>query len=397
MKNLVPMILLPVVITIATLQASVYFDLPFGKTYGWEIVKDNTTKVIQERIEEYKKVSNLESDITKAIETGSPSVVSIITTKDLAYYMTDPFSFFFGTPRAESAQTTQKVKVGWGSGIIVSKDGYIITNKHVISDPNAEYTVVTTNWETLNVKQTWMDPVLDIAVLKVEDEKWNIPTDLQPATFISYKSSVNIGQFTIAIGNALAEYANTATFGIISAKNRALDNQWQNWAAYIGLYQTDTPINPGNSGWPLLNTAWQVIWMNTAVAQWEGIGFAVPLSQEFIQTTLSSLQDDGTITRPYLGIQSKLLTKSAAKNLEMQKFEGIYIESVQPTSPASLWGLLSGDVITEINWASVQTDMPILYSLYTMKAWDKVALLVYRKKEYIKVDITLWSLWETFQ
>ena len=116
------------------------------------------------------------------------------------------------------------------------------------------------------VKKIWKDPMLDIAVLQVSDETGNLPTDLQPAKFISYKSPVNIGQFTIAIGNALTEYANSATFGIISAKNRTLDDQGLS-AEYIGLYQTDAPINAGNSGGPLLNTAGEVIGMNTAIAQ----------------------------------------------------------------------------------------------------------------------------------
>lgn len=394
MKNFVIATLTSIIMTFATAMILPRLNLPFD-TYSGDVVKDTSTKVIQERIEEYKKVSNVESDVTRAIETGGPSVVSIITTKELESYLTDPFTFFFWLRPEKTTKitktTTQKVKVGGGSGIIISKDGYIITNKHVISDTTAQYTVVTSDGDALNVKKVWLDPVLDIAVMQVTDNTGSLPTDLQPATFISYKSPVHIGQFTIAIGNALAEYSNTATFGIISAKNRSVDTQ-QTDTAYIGLYQTDAPINPWNSGGPLLNTAWEVIGMNTAVSQGEWIGFALPLTNEFIQATLSSLQEDGTISRPYIWIQSKVLSKSAARNLNMTKFEWLYVQSSQTASPALRAGIGSGDVITEINGTAVQNDMPLLYTLYTYKPWDIISLLIYKNKEYKKIDVTLTAL-----
>ena len=137
--------------------------------------------------------------------------------------------------------------------------------------------------------------------------------------------------------------------------------------------------------------------MNTAILQWESIWFTLPLSSEFIETTLASLQTGGTIARPYIWMQTKLLTKAAAKNLNMKKFEWVYIESVQLNSPAKIAWLLSGDVITEINNTAIQSDMPLLYTLYTFKPTDKLSLLVYRNKEYQKVDITLGSLGDIVQ
>ena len=383
--------------SLVTLQAITFFDLPFWQSYSGQIIKDSSTKVVQEKIEEFKKINNIESDVTAAITLWSPSVVSIITSKDLSYYMND--ALFYGPSTGKTVTTkvkSQKIKTWWASWIIISKDWYIITNKHVVDDTTVEYTVITNDGDTLSVKNIRRDPILDIAVLQVINTKWELPTDLQPAKFISYKSPVNIGQFTIAIWNALTEYSNSATFGIISAKNRSLSTQWVD-DIYIGLYQTDTPINPGNSGWPLLNTAWEVLGMNTALSQWESIWFTLPLSSEFIETTLALLQTGGTIARPYVWMQTKLLTKAAAKNLNMKKFEWVYIESVQLGSPAKIAWLLSGDVITEINNTAIQSDMPLLYTLYTFKPTDKLSLLVYRNKEYQKIDITLGSLGDIVQ
>lgn len=396
MKNILRTIIIAIIISVGSTWYISTFGVPFIPNYNGRIVKDTSTQVIQERIEEYKKTVNMESDITKAIDNAAPSVVSIISTKDLAYYMADPVNFFLGVPQNASAKAKQQKIKTWGwSGIIISKDWYILTNKHVISDENAEYSVVTANGDTLTVKNIRRDPLLDIAILQVVGKDNTLPTDLQPANFISFNSPIRIGQFTVAIGNALAEYTNSATFGIISAKNRSLDLLGD--AAYIGLYQTDAPINPWNSGGPLINTAGEVIGMNTAMSQGEGIWFALPLTKEFMQTSLTSLQDNGTIQRPYLGIQSSMLSKAAAKNLDMKKFEWVYIQSVQAGSPAALGGLLSGDVITEINGSSLPTDMPILYSLYTYKANEVLHMLVYRNKEYMKIDITLWTIGQTYQ
>lgn len=400
MKNIITTILISIIISVLTIQAISFFWLPFGNSYSGIITKDSSTKVVEERIEEYKKVSNIESDISKAIETASPSVVSIITTKDLQSYMTDPYNFFFGTTTSPSKTTIkqpqQKIKVGWWSGIIITKDGYIITNKHVIEDNTVDYTVVTNTSETYSVKSIRRDPLLDIAILKIVTSKNEVPNDLQPAQFISMKSSVHIGQFVIAIGNALAEYTNSATFGIISAKNRSLNTQWES-SSYIWLYQTDTPFNPGNSWGPLVNTAWEIIGINTATAQWEWIWFTIPLSKEFIDTTIVWLTSSGSISRPYFGVESNILTKAAAKNLDMTKFEWLYIQTVLPNSPAKIAGLLSGDVVTEINNILLESDMPLMYTLYTFKPWDTLSLLVYRNKEYKKLDVTLGSLNEIAQ
>ncbi|MEI7477193.1 MAG: trypsin-like peptidase domain-containing protein [bacterium] len=184
---------------------------------------------------------------------------------------------------------------------MVSKDGYIVTNKHVVEDATANYTIVTRDGDTYAVTNIWRDPTLDIAILKIVDKTGKTPAELQPASFVSLQSPVLVGQFVVAIGNAMAEYQNTSTFGIISAKNRNIDPEHLANNAYIGLYQTDTPINPGNSGGPLINTAGEILGLNTATADGAGISFVLPLSREFMQTTLTSLDNKtNTIQRPFL-------------------------------------------------------------------------------------------------
>lgn len=395
MKHPITTVITTILISAATVLGVSTFWLPRINTQGTIITKDTKQQVIEERIEDYKKTSNLESDVSQAIEQTTPSVVSIIATKDLEFYLSDPISFFLGKRPQSELKKKETIKVWGGSGIIVSKDWYIVTNKHVVEDITAQYTVVDSEWETYNVQKIRRDPVLDIAILQIVDKDQKTPTELTPASFVSFQSPIRVWQFVIAIGNALSEYANSATFGIISAKNRTLTDQ--NTGSYIGFYQTDSSINPGNSGGPLINTNGEVIGMNTAIAQWEGIGFTLPLTREFIQSTLASVTTGTTTTwwvimRPYLGIESSMLSKATAKTLNISKFSGIFVHTVQPNSPAASAGLLSGDIITEINNQWVQGDMPILYTLYTYKAWDKISLLVYRDKDYKKIEVTLGSI-----
>ncbi len=390
MKNKITTILTTIIVAAATVVAISIFGLPRINGSGGVITKDTTQQVIQERIEDYSKTSNLESDITKAIDQVWPSVVSIIATKDLEFYLEDPVSFFLGKRPSVQPQKQEGINVGGWSGIIVSKDGYVITNKHVVVDTTAQYTVVTNDGSTYNVQHVRLDPMLDVAVLKVVDSGQQTPTDLNPASFVSLTSPVHIGQFVVSMGNALTEYASSASFGIISAKNRTLTDQSD--SSYIGLYQIDSTINPGNSGGPLISTNGDIIGMNTAIAQGAGIGFALPLTHEFIQTTLAGSVTGNMIQRPYIGLDATILTKAAARNLNITKFTGLYIQTVQPNSPAAAAWLMSGDVITEINNNTMQADMPLLYTLYAYKPNETISLLIYRNKDYKKIDVVLGAL-----
>jgi serine protease Do len=194
-------------------------------------------------------LSDLESAISQIANRVSPSVVSIIVTKQVQTYKTDPFGFFY-----EPAGTVKR-QVGGGTGFFVSKEGYILTNKHVVSDPNAEYTILLADGRELIGKVLAYDPITDLAVIrafKTQTEPYN---EAIPLSFIESQSGLRIGSFVVAIGNALAEFQNTVTFGVVSGLGRQIqaENPSGESEALSGLIQTDAAINPGNSGGPLLN------------------------------------------------------------------------------------------------------------------------------------------------
>lgn len=351
---------------------------------GW-VTKVVSKKVIEEKLEEYRQIKDLQSDITKAIDKSSASVVSIVVSKDLQVYYEDPYNFFGGYV------TERKEKIWWGSWIIVASDGYIITNKHVVVDTWADYTVLTKDWDTYKVSNIWLDPVLDIAVLKIVDENWNIPSNLKSASVTSVDNNIQVWQFTIAIWNALAEFQNTTTFWIISWKWRQLQQAWNN-SVYIWLYQTDTAINPWNSWWPLLDINWDVIWINTAISavgQW--IWFSIPINKEFVKATLETIKTKSKIIRPFIWINYLDLDKSIAKSQKVDKFEWVLVQDVVKWSPANIAWLEKWDIIIDINWKKIDNNNNFLYDLYTYVPWEKIELTVYSKKDYRKVEVTLWE------
>ena len=345
-------------------------------------------KIVEQKITEKVNIYDIQNQIIKAITKLSPSVVSIVISKNLKVFIENPYDFFWGHI------AEKKEKIWWWSWIIVTKNWYIITNKHVVEDPNAEYTVVTSNGKILQVNHIWLDPVLDFAVLKVTNPDWSEPGDLQPAEIKPLVEKVKVGQFVIAIWNALAQYSNTATFGIISALGRNLnDLENQTNSVYIWLYQTDAAINPWNSWWPLANINWQVIWINTAISsigQW--IWFSLPISKEFVDATLKSIKKYWKIVRPFLWIEFIDLNPQISNAKNLTQLQWALVKKVLPNTPASKAWLKPGDIIIKINWIDVNLDHPLLYILYTFLPWDKIDLLIDRNWKLIKKEVTLAML-----
>lgn len=385
-------IIISLVITLIAITGFYYllinhiFSPAKGKELWPWITKIKNQKVIEEKIKEHRKISDLQNDITETVNKSMPSVVNIVVTKNLKVYYNDPSNFFWG-------HITKKEKqIWWWSGIIVSSDWYIITNKHVVQDINANYTVITSRWENYKVSKIWKDPVLDLAVLKVVNDKWESPNDLSSASIKPIDENIKIWQFVIAIGNALSKFKNTATFGIISGKWRQLDKT--NDSVYMGLYQTDAPINPGNSWGPLLDINWKVLGINTAITSvWQWIGFALPINKKMIQSTIDIIKEQEKIIRPFIWIKYVDLNKSMAKNLDLKKFKWALVQSIVRWSPADNSDLQKWDIITKINWENISQNKPFLYRLYTHKPWDKIKLTVYSKKkeDYKEVEIKLWK------
>ena len=368
-----------------------FITLPYYLTSSWnkiEILPETKKTVIEKKIKEEINIYDLQNQVIEAIKKLSPSVVSIVISKNLKIFIENPYDFFWWHI------VEKKEKIGWWSWIIVTKDGYIITNKHVIQDPNADYTVVTSDGKVYNVRNIRIDPVLDFAVLKITDKNWISPVNLKPADIQPIKSSVKVWQFVIAIWNALAQYSNTATFWIISALGRNLndlDNETN--SVYIWLYQTDAAINPWNSWWPLANINWQVIGINTAISSiWQWIGFSLPISKEFIEATLKSIKKYGKIVRPFMWIEFVDLNPSIARAKNLTQVEWALVKKVLPWTPAEKAWLKPGDIILKINNIDVNMTHPLLYVIYTFLPWQTINLLIDRNWNLIKKSLTLSKL-----
>lgn len=350
----------------------------------WEKITSNiTTKTVN--------LTNLQSQITSLAKTASPSVVSIIIKKDLVVYQADPFGFF-QTPVGK-----EKRQVWGGSGFFVRKDGTILTNKHVVVDDNAEYTVITSDWKQIDAKILAKDPLTDLAVIKLV---WASQTDLDkiiPLEFLDEKNPVNIGQFVMAIWNALAEFQNTVTFWIISGKWRSIEasssRDWTQSEKLSWLLQTDAAINPGNSGWPLINLDWKVLAINTAIAgNSQNLWFAIPLSKQKIDYMLKSIDESGKIKRAFVGIQYIPLNSDLAKtyNLSLQTWDYIPEKdwTIVTGSNAEKAGLKSGDIIQEADGIKIDERTNLSDIIQNKIPGDKIKLKVLRQDWSIR-NLTL--------
>ena len=254
------------------------------------------------------QVVDEDSQIIEAIERISPTVVSIVITRDLQIIKTnpelldDPFGFF------ENESTNTKIgtkqKIGGGTGFIFTEDGLIITNKHVVENQNANYTVILNNGDKYPAEIVDKDIFNDIAIVRIlPDSEGKKPNNLPVVTFGDSKK-IKVGQRVIAVGNALSEFSNTVTVGVISAKGRSIiaSDSYGREESLTGLLQTDATINPGNSGGPLVNLAGEVVGVNTAVVSGASkIGFAIPVND--ITTIIDSVKKTGRIIQPVLGVR----------------------------------------------------------------------------------------------
>ncbi len=330
-------------------------------------------------------ITDLQNEITQIVETVSPSVVNIVINKDLPIYKNDPFNFF----RQPVWSVNQKV---WGgTWFFITKDGIILTNKHVISDQEAQYTVILQNWEEYFANVLAIDPLSDLAVIKINSQK-----EFQPVDFIQQyeweNSEIKIWQFAIAIWNALAEFQNSVALWVISGSNRTIEAEGEKLS---GLLQTDAAINPGNSGWPLVNLNGKVMWINTAIswdAQW--IWFSIPLSAKKIDYILESVEKYWEIKKPFIGINYVLLNKSGAEKLWIKYNYWAYIldeeNSVVQWSSAQKSWILPWDIILKVNNIKITQNNDLASFIQNRIPWESLQLEIYRDWEIINKSLQLW-------
>lgn len=359
-----------------------------------------------------------ENAVSAISEKYHDSVVSVVGEKELALIINNPNSFFFNfndplfnqlfgqpqqTPQDQNGDnsdsaTGQKQQVSAGTGFVVSADGMILTNKHVVADTGADYTVVFADGTKFAVDVVTRDPTSDFAVLKIKEPG---EQKFTPVEFVANADQITIGQFVVAIGNALGQFDNTLTLGIISASGRSITaGDGRGSAETLSqLLQTDAAINPGNSGGPLVNLDGKVLGINTAIASGEGIGFAIPLDATKIGKMLDQIQKYGKIVKPYLGVRYQLITPELNTELKLGSDSGAWLKgendlpAVIADTPAAKAGLKGGDIILEIEGAKIDEQNPLADILNNYSPNDEVTFTILRdgRTEQLKVKLGEWS------
>ena len=333
--------------------------------------------------------------VVSVVKRVSPAVVSVVATKDVPVverFFIDPFEgspFFEGFRIPQFRQRgTEKREVSAGTGFIVSADGLILTNKHVVADTSAEYTVFLADGTKLAAKILARDPAQDLAVLKVERQ------DLQTVP-LGDSSAVEIGQTAIAIGNALGEFRNTVSVGVISGLGRTVAAAGPEGTEELAeLIQSDAAINPGNSGGPLLNLRGEVIGVNVAMAQGaENIGFAIPINKA--KRDIESVKSVGRIVYPFLGIRYVIVTEAIQEERKLAEDYGALIiggegaPAVVAGSPAEKAGLKEGDVVLELNGERIDGSRTLASLIQKYNVGDTVTLKVQRGSETLTASAKL--------
>jgi serine protease Do len=351
----------------------------FAKEYLQEM--QNPSGSNTERIIEKQSIFTQESFVVDAVKKTNPAVVSIIISKNVPKYevYTDPNQqqqnpfgnlfpgFLFNIPQYRQ-NGTEKKEIGGGSGFFVSSDGLIVTNKHVVDQKDVEYTVFTNDGKKHTATVVARDPVLDIALIKV------IGTSF-PYLSLGNSDSLQVGQSVIAIGNALAEFRNTVSVGVVSGLARSVTAGDSSGKTELldHVIQTDAAINPGNSGGPLLDLSGKVIGVNVAVAQGsQNIGFALPINS--IKSAIESVKATGKIIRPYLGVRYIPITSEMKEKNNLTVDYGVLVKAgssqselaVIPGSPADKAGIVENDIILEISGVKLD-DKNTLASIIRQK------------------------------
>lgn len=354
-------------------------------------------------------IVNEESSLIDAIEKANPSVGSIIASKELERIVGgNPFSMFgnpWGMRYEEPEVVTERQEIGGGTGFVVSEDGLMITNKHVVDDDEADYNVFLASGDQYYAKVLAKDAFNDIAVVQLfEDESMeNKPSGL-PTADLGDSDSLQVGARVVAIGNALSEFDNTTTAGIVSGKGRQIvagsSNPFGGSSAsrLSGLIQTDASINPGNSGGPLINIAGEVVGMNTAVAEANGIGFAIPVND--VKTVLESIKKYGEIVRPYIGVRYIDVNADMAEEFNLPAKNGAYLQddlqnrtvAVIPDGPADKAGLRSGDLIVSVGGTEITDEVSLQMIVGKLSVGDKVEVEFYRDNQLQSLELELEKL-----
>src|SRR3989338_5980900 len=333
------------------------------------------------------------SPIIKIVKKCSPAVVSIIIAKNLPSLENfpdfSPFLPFGFDPKElykqippEMFDEHGRVKIGGGSGFIISPDGFVLTNKHLVIDPKADYTVVTSEGKKCHAKVVARDPINDVAVLKIECSG-------MPHIELGESSNLDLGQTVVAIGNALGQFQNTVSTGVISGLSRHITAQGEmsgQRQELRGVIQTDAAINPGNSGGPLVDIDGKAIGINSAVVFGaQNIGFAIPINAA--KKAMDDIKKFGRIRAPFLGLRYILVDPGLKirHNLPVD-YGALVVPEATPgdygvlqNSPAFKAGILEHDIILEADKQKITRELPLSDIIQKNEVGDKINLKVLRR------------------
>lgn len=362
--------------------------------YGATFFNQGAVPLIQHltgaKSDTYQPVTDEESKVVSAVKRASPAVVSIVATKDVAIveqqnpfqqFCNDPFfKQFLGDQCNTPSQPprTQTQQVAAGSGFIINSSGLILTNKHVVNISGANYTVIANDGKKYPAQVLARDPVQDLAVVKID-------VSGLPALTLGDSNNLQIGQTVIAIGNALGQFSNSVSKGVISGLSRSITASEGGGSSETlsQVIQTDAAINPGNSGGPLLNLAGQVIGVNTAIVQGaQNIGFAIPINQA--KKDISQVETTGKISYSYLGIRYALVTDDIKQKNNLSVNYGALVTrgsgagdvAVAPNSPADKAGIKEGDIILEIDGKKIDQNNDLAKATQSHNVGDTITLKI---------------------
>jgi len=353
------------------------------RLFGYKILDRFFPQITSSPLITQQKVLNEESVVIDVVEEVGPSVVTIAIEKESTGSLSIEFGPF-GLVFPQTQEEAQIIEQNIGTGFIISEEGLIVTNKHVVEETQATYKVITKDDQTYEVQKIFRDPVNDLAILKIEP----LAGGLKPVE-MGDSDNLKVGQFVIAIGTALGEFKNTVTTGVVSGLGRGITagSPLEGYTERLDdVIQTDAAINPGNSGGPLLNSFGQVIGINIAIAAGgENIGFAIPIN--IVKEAIDNFNKTGQFDRPFLGIRYQMITRNVA--LMNNVPQGAYVVEIVADGPADKAGVKVGDIITKFDEQEVKDELSKLIA--QKKVGDKVKLNLWRDEKELEVEVTLQS------
>lgn len=397
-RYLVISVLLSSLLTILTISGLLWFAVthgqfaPLARSWGeGERALASTAGTVDGR-----------SSIPDMVERVNPAVVSVVVTKDVPIYERyyeeyNPWDMWgfggFSIPRVREKGTEER-EVGGGSGFIVSEDGLVVTNRHVVSDTDARYSILTNQGDSYEVEVLARDTLLDIAVLRIVGY-----TGTEPLPHLSFgvSGALRPGESVVAIGNALGEFRNSVSVGVVSGLARSITatDGRGNSEDLREVIQTDAAINPGNSGGPLLNLAGEVVGVNVATSQGaDNVGFALPA--DVVKGVVQSVVETGAIVRPFIGVRYVMVNDRLKERNNLSVDYGALVArgetaeelAVMPGSPADKAGIVENDIILSVDGVKLK-DTDLATVLRTKTVGELVTLTILHKGEEKTVDLTL--------